>query len=324
MGGRRDEERRPAHDRQRPHRPRLAVAVAGGLPGGARDVPVGGRPDGRVPGVRLHLRLGARSTRGSRRSTRRCSSRSARASPRAAGRSSAAGGSSPTATSRPASRSCGRRSTAQRYLHEKFGGHRDDRRERRPVRPQRRRSRRSSRSSGMDSYVFMRPGPQEKPSSARRCSGGRRPTARACSRYRIPHEYCSPREDLGDHVDKAVAQLPDGWRRARSSFYGVGNHGGGPTQREPGEHPPAGRAGQRPRLALEHAASRSSTRSCCAAATLAGRGTTTSSTTRSGCYSAHSGIKRWNRRAENLLHAGGEVGAVARRAGRQRVPARRS
>jgi alpha-mannosidase len=31
--------------------------------------------------------------------------------------------------------------------------------------------------------------------------------------YRIPHEYCAPREDLGDHLDKSIAQLPTGWPR---------------------------------------------------------------------------------------------------------------
>ena len=58
---------------------------------------------------------------GSRRATRSSSSGSARASPRDAGRSSAAGGSSPTATSRAASRSCARRSTASATCTRRFG-----------------------------------------------------------------------------------------------------------------------------------------------------------------------------------------------------------
>jgi alpha-mannosidase len=40
----------------------------------------------------------------------------------------------------------------------------------------------------------------------------------------------------------------------------------------------------------------------------------------SGCYSAHSGIKRWNRRAENLLLAAEKFAAVAERATGQPYP----
>ena len=46
--------------------------------------------------------------------------------------------------------------------------------------------------------------------------------------YRIPHEYCAPKDDLGDHVEQAVATLPEE-DRDWAVFYGVGNHGGGPT-----------------------------------------------------------------------------------------------
>ena len=111
----------PAHDRQRAHRPGVAVAVAGGLPGGARHLPVRDRPDGRVPGLRLHLRLGRSSSSGSRRATRRSSSGSASASPRAAARSSAAGGSSRTATSRAGESFVRQALYGQRYLRETFG-----------------------------------------------------------------------------------------------------------------------------------------------------------------------------------------------------------
>ena len=89
----------PAPDRELAHRPRLAVAVAGGLPGGPatfrsaldrmREYPSSSSPA--TP---------PRTTSGSRRSTRGCSPRSRPASTRAAGRSSAAGGSSRIATSR--------------------------------------------------------------------------------------------------------------------------------------------------------------------------------------------------------------------------------
>src|SRR4051794_1639147 len=82
--------------------------------------------------------------------------------------------------------------------------------------------------SGMDSYVFMRPGPHELALPAPlfwwESADGSRVLA-----YRLPHEYCAPREDLGNHLDKSIAQLPERWAEMMA-FYGVGNHGGGPTR----------------------------------------------------------------------------------------------
>src|SRR5207253_1929970 len=84
------------------------------------------------------------------------------------------------------------------------------------------------RSSGLDSYVFLRPGPHELalpgPIFWWESPDGSRVLA-----YRIPHEYCSPGADLGHHVDRALAQLP-AEPEELMVFYGVGNHGGGPTR----------------------------------------------------------------------------------------------
>ncbi|HEY4411849.1 MAG TPA: glycoside hydrolase family 38 C-terminal domain-containing protein [Gaiellaceae bacterium] len=148
--------------------------------------------------------------------------------------------------------------------------------------------------SGCDSYVFLRPQRQEKelPAPLFRWAS---PDGSSVVAYRIPHEYCAPKDDIGEHVEKAVASLPpDGGEYA--VFYGVGNHGGGPTianleqieaLNERGDLPPLelgslrtffdGVNGNLPvvRGELQHH----------------GR----------GCYTTHSGIKRWNRRAENLL-----------------------
>jgi alpha-mannosidase len=148
---------------------------------------------------------------------------------------------------------------------------------------------------GMDSYVFLRPGPHERtlpgPIFWWESPDGSRVLA-----YRIPHEYCSPAADLGYHVDKSLAQLPPDPPELMV-FYGVGNHGGGPTKANldsiarlnatgglphmelsaPGRFFASVRGGDWPshRGELQH------------------HGV--------GCYSAHSGVKRWNRRAENLL-----------------------
>src|SRR5207237_5754776 len=104
---------------------------------------------------------------------------------------------------------------------------RDDRGEHRLVRAQRV-DPADPRKSGADSYVFLRPGPHEHelpgPLFWWESPDGSRVLA-----YRIPHEYCSPGADLGYHVDKALAQLP-AEPEELMVFYGVGNHGGGPTR----------------------------------------------------------------------------------------------
>jgi alpha-mannosidase len=84
------------------------------------------------------------------------------------------------------------------------------------------------RKSGMDGYVFMRPGPHEMalpgPYFWWESPDGTRVLA-----YRIPHEYCSSNTDVGGQIDKSLAQLPPDMPELMV-FYGVGNHGGGPTR----------------------------------------------------------------------------------------------
>ncbi|WP_158890926.1 alpha-mannosidase [Amycolatopsis anabasis] len=153
------------------------------------------------------------------------------------------------------------------------------------------------RKSGMDSYVFLRPGPHEKalpgPYFWWESPDGSRVLA-----YRIPHEYGSSGHDLGYQVDKSLAQLPPDIPELMV-FYGVGNHGGGPTRANLDSIRRLDAADGLPRLRcgspreffdrlveggaeipvhageLQHHAV--------------------------GCYSAHAGVKRWNRRAENTL-----------------------
>lgn len=145
------------------------------------------------------------------------------------------------------------------------------------------------RKSGCDSYVFLRPGPEEK-TLERPVFWWESPDGSRVLAYRIPHEYCAPKDDLGEHLERAIASLPDD-EEEYAVFYGVGNHGGGPTRANLdqiaclGLEPSSLRAffdaalgnGDRPvvRGELQHHSP--------------------------GCYTTHSGIKRWNRRAENLL-----------------------
>jgi len=161
------------------------------------------------------------------------------------------------------------------------------------------------RKSGMDSYVFLRPGPHELtlpgPLFQWRSPDGSRVTA-----YRIPHEYCSPRADLGNHVDKALAQLPPEPEEL-AVFYGVGNHGGGPTRANLDSIARLDSAGGLPRL--EPSSLRRFFDSVDPAVLPEHAGELQHHGV--GCYTSHSGIKRWNRRAENLLQRAEKWAAVA-------------
>jgi alpha-mannosidase len=170
--------------------------------------------------------------------------------------------------------------------------------------------------SGMDAYVFMRPGPHEMalpgPLFWWESADGSRVLA-----MRLPHEYCSPREDLGNHLDKSIAQLPDQWTEMMV-FYGVGNHGGGPTRENLDSIRRLSGVGAMPRLVhstpdrfferiLESRAELPVVREDLQHHAV-------------GCYSAHSGIKRWNRRAENHLAMAEAWSAIAERTTGQAYP----
>jgi len=160
--------------------------------------------------------------------------------------------------------------------------------------------------SGCDSYVFLRPGPHERPLPAplfrwRAADGS------SVAAYRIPHEYCSPGGDLGNQIDKALAQLPAD-EPELMVFYGVGNHGGGPTRANLDSIRRLDASGTLPHLRC------SSPRAFFdAVATQDGLPEVAGDLLHHspGCYSAHSGMKRWNRRAENLLQRAEKWSVVA-------------
>ncbi len=161
--------------------------------------------------------------------------------------------------------------------------------------------------SGLDYYVFMRPMPHEKGLPSRvfwwESDDGSQVLC-----YRIPYQYLTWGDDVRSHVLRCSEELraPLGMLMC---FYGVGNHGGGPTRanidsiHRLAEDPdlPAlefstperyFRAVEQERLflpvihdELQHHAS--------------------------GCYAAHSGIKQWNRRAENALMLAEKVNILA-------------
>ncbi len=163
--------------------------------------------------------------------------------------------------------------------------------------------------SGLDSYVFMRPGPQEKGLPARlfwwEADDGSRVLA-----YRLPFEYGTGGRELDRHIGRCAAELREPLDELMC-FYGVGNHGGGPTIENlwsirrlaadpalptlifstPDRYFEAIRARDLPLPTvhdeLQHHAS--------------------------GGYAAHSGIKYWNRRAEWAVLTAEKWAAVAAR-----------
>ncbi len=151
--------------------------------------------------------------------------------------------------------------------------------------------------SGMDYYVFTRPSPQEKGLPSRlfwwESDDGTRVLA-----FRILFEYNSWGKELDKHIQRVAGALRAPYDELMC-FYGVGNHGGGPTIENLKSIRHLAAAPDTPQLifsspnrffdAIEdkqlalpvvhddiqrHA---------------------------SGCYAAHSGIKQWNRKAEWAL-----------------------
>ena len=82
--------------------------------------------------------------------------------------------------------------------------------------------------SGMDFYTFMRPGPHEKGLPGRlfwwESNDGSRVLA-----FRIPFEYLTWSGDIEKHVRKCEGEAKEPFNEIMC-FYGVGNHGGGPTK----------------------------------------------------------------------------------------------
>ncbi len=81
----------------------------------------------------------------------------------------------------------------------------------------------------LNGYCFLRPGPHET-EMAETFFTWVGHDGSAVPAYRIPHEYCSPGGDIDAHVESAVAKTAPGVSETGMIFYGVGNHGGGPTR----------------------------------------------------------------------------------------------
>ena len=162
--------------------------------------------------------------------------------------------------------------------------------------------------SGIDYYVFLRPMPHEKGLPSRLFWWQSDDGSRVLT-FRIPFEYLSWGKDVEIHARRCADEMKEPVDEFMC-FYGVGNHGGGPTidNIESIHHldgdpefpvhlicstPEAffqaveAKGWQLPIVQneLQHHAS--------------------------GCYASHSGIKRWNRLAENRLLAAEKLSVAA-------------
>ncbi|MFS0613449.1 alpha-mannosidase [Lederbergia ruris] len=170
--------------------------------------------------------------------------------------------------------------------------------------------------SGMDNYIFMRPSPQEKGLPGRIFWWESDDGSRVLT-YRIPFEYCTWGKDVEKHVRRNMGELKAPFNDLMC-FYGVGNHGGGPTKENiesikrmnndpafptmvfstPNRYFADMREKELPFPVVhddfQHHAS--------------------------GCYAVHSGIKKWNREAENLLQAAEKFSSIAKWTTGQKYP----
>ncbi|MEO8397026.1 MAG: glycoside hydrolase family 38 C-terminal domain-containing protein, partial [Chloroflexota bacterium] len=118
--------------------------------------------------------------------------------------------------------------------------------------------------------------------------------------YRIPYEYGTWVDDLSDHIARCAAEIRAPYDEGMC-FYGVGNHGGGPTKQNIDSIHRLSANAALPELVLSSPEAFFDS--------VAGKNLPIpivhSDLQRHapGCYAAHSGIKQWNRRAEHRLVA---------------------
>jgi len=168
------------------------------------------------------------------------------------------------------------------------------------------------RGAGMEAYVFMRPGPNEKdlPGPVFWWEG---PDGSRVLALRVPFTYATWKEDLESHVRDCAAELENSKLPGLLCFYGVGDHGGGPTRQNLANLNHLSNDPGLPQLVFS-----SPEQYADMLADDPGKVLDHLPTVRDelqhharGCYSAHSGIKHWNRMAEERLLAAEKLGIVA-------------
>jgi alpha-mannosidase len=163
--------------------------------------------------------------------------------------------------------------------------------------------------SGLSSYVFMRPVDHERGLPGRTFWWESDDGARVLA-FRIAYEYLSWPKEVDEHVRRCAAELKAPHTQMMC-FYGVGNHGGGPTRENLESIHRLGDDADLPKLVMSHpgrffaAVRESSVPLPIVHSELQNHAR--------GCYASHSGIKQWNRRAERLLLDAERLSTIAAR-----------
>ncbi len=162
--------------------------------------------------------------------------------------------------------------------------------------------------SGIDHYAFLRPMPHERNLPSRLFWWESDDGSRVLT-FRIPFEYLSWGKAVDAHALRCAQEMKDPIDEMMC-FYGVGNHGGGPTKENlesihrlnADENFPTRLECSLPEdyfkaaqekdwnIPIVHDELQNHAK---------------------GCYSVHSGIKRWNRQSENKLQAAEKMSLVA-------------
>lgn len=175
----------------------------------------------------------------------------------------------------------------------------------------------------MRTYTFLRPGPHEASDVPDTPFWWVAPDGSRVLACRIPFEYCSTDGDLAYQIDKSLAQL-DRTFDPMMIFYGVGNHGGGPTRANLDSIARYRRMGSYGELRLSSPTAyfNSVTDRLAEDAELElpqWHGDLQHHA--AGCYSAHSGIKAWQQRAQWAVLTAERWAIIADVLGRERNPA---
>lgn len=166
------------------------------------------------------------------------------------------------------------------------------------------------RGHGLTSYVFLRPGPHEAELPGT-LFWWEAPDGSRVLGYRIPYEYGSPPGPVDHQTEKALAALDRGMGEAMV-FYGVGNHGGGPTRANIDSIHRYDAMGTFGELRMASPQDYVAAVRARGPAFLDGLGVHHGDLQHHapGCYSAHSGIKAWQQRAQHALLAAERWAAV--------------
>ncbi|GIV16347.1 MAG: alpha-mannosidase [Armatimonadota bacterium] len=166
------------------------------------------------------------------------------------------------------------------------------------------------RKAGLTRYIFMRPGPHEKTLPAN-VFWWQSPDGSRVLTARITRSYATWGKDLAEHVRASAGGAPD-FLRDYIVFYGVGNHGGGPTIQNVRSLLEMSRNPDMPavRLSTLKAFFEAVEAQAEAGASIPTVPEELQHHAR-GCYTAHSEVKRQNRRTEHLLMTAERVASMA-------------